>query len=162
MTTARTREAPGREAPHQEVDGAEQRQRRARSLCSPLSIAMIALMAIGSAFMWVGSPIAWLWVASRISDTQQASIGPYMLVIVGVVGTAVALAKGLSALNRAHMRYTGLDTGRRQQRTWNRSMRDSTSPARDRGLLEPVMYWSVGIAMVAFLIWFFFFARMSF
>jgi hypothetical protein len=111
--------------------------------------------------MWVASPVAWLFLASRMTSSSQPSIGPYLLVLVGIVITAVVVGKALGALNRTHMRYTGLDKGRHHHRSWNRSMRDARQSSRERGVLEPVMAWSVGFAMLAFLVWFFGFAGSS-
>lgn len=133
----------------------------AHGMRSPGSLAMIALMALGSILMWVASPVAWLFLASRMTSSSQPSIGPYLLVLVGIVITAVVVGKALGALNRTHMRYTGLDKGRHHHRSWNRSMRDARQSSRERGVLEPVMAWSVGFAMLAFLVWFFGFAGSS-
>jgi hypothetical protein len=96
-----------------------------------------------------------------MTSSSQPTIGPYILVLVGIVITAVAIGKALGTLNRYHMRLTGLDRGRRHHRNWNRSMRDARQSTRERGLLEPIMAWSVGIALVLFGFWFFAFAGSS-
>ncbi len=158
MTTARST-AP---APHdvERSDGPPP-DAPAHGMRSPGSIAMIGLMALGSIIMWVASPVGWLFLASRLTSSSQPTIGPYLAVLVGIVITAVVIGKVLGTLNRLHMRYTGLDKGRQHHRAWNRSMRDARVSSRERGVLEPVMAWSVGIAMLAFLVWFFVFAGSS-
>ena len=66
---------------------------------------LIALMALGSVSMWVLNPLLWLWITSRLqSSAGQAQMGPYVLLLVGVLLTAVGLAKGLAALNRRYGR----------------------------------------------------------
>jgi MFS family permease len=122
---------------------------------------LVLVMAIGSIVMWVVSPIAWLWVASRMTSSSQPSLGPYLLVIVGMAITAVVIGKFLGAVNRVHMRVTGRLTDRRAQASWNRSMRGERKPNYDRGVLEQVMAISVGCALVAFGVWFFGFAGSS-
>jgi hypothetical protein len=122
---------------------------------------LVVVMAIGSIVMWLVSPVAWLWIASRMTSSSRPSIGPYLLVLVGMTLTAVAIGKGLGKVNRAHMRITGRLRDRREPSSWNRSMRGERAPTRDRGVLDSVMLVSVGVALVIFGIWFFGFAGSS-
>jgi hypothetical protein len=122
---------------------------------------LVLLMGAGSVVMWLVSPLAWLWIASRMTSSSQPSIGPYLLVLVGMTVTAIAIGKLLGAVNRAHMRVTGRLNDRREHATWNRSMRGERSSTRDRGVLDSVMMISVSAAFVLFGIWFFAFAGSS-
>jgi MFS family permease len=122
---------------------------------------LVVVMAAGSIVMWLVSPIAWLWIASRMTDSSQPSLGPYLLVLVGMALTAVIIGKGLGKVNRAHMRLTGRLSDRREARSWNKSMRGERQSASDRGVLEQVMAISVSCALVLFGIWFFAFAGSS-
>jgi hypothetical protein len=122
---------------------------------------LVLVMAAGSIVMWLVSPVAWLWVASRMTNSSQPSLGPYLLVLVGMVLTAVVIGKFLGVVNRAHMRVTGRLRDRREHATWNRSMRGERTSTADRGVLEQVMLISVGCALVLFGIWFFAFAGSS-
>jgi hypothetical protein len=124
-------------------------------------VGLVVVMALGSVFMWLISPVAWLWIASRMTDSSQPSLGPYLLVLVGMAVTAVIVGKFLGIVNRAHMRVTGRLKDKREQRTWNRSMRGERTSTADRGVLEQVMLVSVGCALVLFGIWFFGFAGSS-
>jgi hypothetical protein len=123
--------------------------------------ALVLVMAAGSVFMWLVSPIGWLWIASRMTSSSQPSLGPYALVIVGMAITAVIVGKLLGIVNRAHMRVTGRLTDKRDHASWNRSMRGERRAVNDRGVLEQVMLISVGCALVLFGIWFFGFAGSS-
>jgi hypothetical protein len=125
------------------------------------AFALVAVMAIGSIVMWVVSPVAWLWIASRMTDSSQPSLGPYVLVLVGMALTAVVIGKGLGKVNRAHMRLTGRLSDKREARSWNKSMRAERGRTHDRGVLEQVMAISVSAALVLFGIWFFAFAGSS-
>jgi hypothetical protein len=122
---------------------------------------LVVVMAVGSVVMWLVSPVAWLWIASRMTDSSQPSLGPYLLVLAGMALTAVAIGKFLGMVNRTHMRVTGRLHDRREHATWNRSMRGERKATNDRGVLEQVMAISVGCALVLFAIWFFAFAGSS-
>ena len=122
---------------------------------------LVLVMAAGSIFMWLVSPIGWLWIASRMTSSSQPSLGPYALVLVGMVVTAVIIGKLLGVVNRAHMRVTGRLTDKRDHASWNRSMRGERRAVNDRGVLEQVMLISVGCALVLFGIGFFGFAGSS-
>jgi hypothetical protein len=124
-------------------------------------VGLVIVMALGSVVVWLASPLAWLWVASQMTESTQPSLGPYLLVLVGVVLTAVVVGKLLGMVNRLHMRVTGHAPDKREAAKWNRSMRGERAPVHDRGVLEQVMAVSVSCALVLFAIWFFVFAGSS-
>jgi hypothetical protein len=124
-------------------------------------LVLVLVMAAGSVVMWLVSPIVWLWIASRMTSSSQPSLGPYLLVLVGMALTAVVIGKFLGVVNRAHMRVTGRLQDKREHATWNRSMRGERQSTTDRGVLEQVMLISVGCALALFGIWFFAFAGSS-
>jgi len=124
-------------------------------------VGLVVVMAVGSIVIWLVSPVAWLFLASRMTSSSQPSLGPYLLVIVGMALTAVVIGKLLGMVNRTHMRVTGRMHDKRDHATWNRSMRGERSSTTDRGVLEQVMAISVSCALVAFGIWFFAFAGSS-
>jgi hypothetical protein len=131
-----------------------------RSSWSPAAVALVALMALGSVVMWLGVPLALVYLASKLADTPNPSMGPYLLVIFGLpVGMAV-VGKGLGALNRAHVRLTGAETDAYRP-GWTRSVRGERKVDRRNGVLDKVMIVSVAIAGLAFAIWFFGFAGSS-
>jgi hypothetical protein len=122
---------------------------------------LIALMALGSISMWVANPLLWLWITSHLqSSAGQAQMGPYALLLIGVVLTAVALAKGLAALNRRYGRLVGEEPVVRVIVPWRRSLRDARHGGRDDGggvtvgVLDVVMVLSVLAAVVAFALWY--------
>ena len=145
MSTQARPSSPGSVGPHRHAAG----------------VGLVLVMAAGSVVMWLVSPVAWLWIASRMTDSSQPSLGPYLLVLIGMVVTAVVIGKFLGVINRAHMRVTGRLHDKREHATWNRSMRGERRSTADRGVLEQVMMISVGIALVLFGIWFFGFAGSS-
>ncbi len=131
-----------------------------RSQWNPAAIMLVALMALGSVVMWFGVPLGLIYLASRLADTPNPSMGPYLLVLIGLpVGMAV-VGKGLGALNRAHIRLTGAEVDEYRP-GWTRSMRAERKVERRGGVLDRVMIISVGLAVVIAAVWFFGFAGSS-
>ena len=125
------------------------------------AVALIALMAIGSVMLWIGAPLLWLWIASRVAESSQPSMGPYAIVVIGVPLTAVVLGKWLARLDRAYARVTHAEPDERVERPWLRSMRGARVSERRRTVLDVVMIASVSVAGAAFMVWFFLFAGSS-
>jgi hypothetical protein len=131
-----------------------------RSSWNPAAIALVALMALGSVLMWIGVPLALVYVASKLADTPNPSLGPYLLIIVGLPIGMALVGKGLGALNRAHIRLTGAEVDEYRP-GWTRSMRGERAVNRRGGVLEKVMIVSVAFAALVFAVWFFGFAGSS-
>jgi hypothetical protein len=109
------------------------------------AILVILIMFTGSLVLWIGTPLLWLWVGSQIQG-HTASIGSAIgVMFIGAVLT-IALVSwvlvSLSNIYRANCLARGLD---------------------DPGhfVLEGVLVVSAGFTIVAFGIWFFFFAGAS-
>jgi hypothetical protein len=116
-------------------------------------------MAVGSVLMWLGLPLGWLYLAARVSSTSRPSMAVYVLVLAAIALSIAAMGKVLGRLDRAYARLEGAarPAGRA---AWLRSMRDDRE--RRRGtVLDVVMAWSVGLALLAFAVWFFAFAGSS-
>jgi hypothetical protein len=134
---------------------------RRRSTWSPISVVLIALMAVGSVLMWLGLPAFLVYVASRLANSPNPGLGPYLVIMLGLPVGMVAIGKCLGALDRYHGRVTGLDDGRPDQAAWLKSMRGERERRRRRSVLDVVMILSVGVCLVAFAVWFFGFAGSS-
>ena len=120
---------------------------------------LVLVMAVGSILMWIGVPAFWLWVASRIANSSQPSLGLYVLVLIGIAVSMAVIGKGLGTINHIHMDITGNLPQKREQTIWLRSMRGEREVRRDTGVLGIVMAWSVSVALLLFGIWFFLFAE---
>ena len=119
-------------------------------------------MAVGSVAMWLGVPLGLIYLVSQMVETTQPQMGPYLIIVFGVpIGMAV-IGKGLGALDRWYGRRTGTLEERRQM-VWLKSMRAERKDAAHGQwkVLDVVMLWSVGTALVCMGIWFFFFAGSS-
>jgi hypothetical protein len=119
---------------------------------------LIALMLLGALALWIGDPVLWMWITAHLQAGTQASMGPYVLAVVGVVLTGVALGKLLARLNRLYGEVTGTAPTVRIIVPWRRSLRSGRGPDEDAkvpvSLLDVVMVVSVLIAVTAFVLWF--------
>jgi hypothetical protein len=109
------------------------------------AVLVISIMFIGSVGLWVGTPLAWLWVASQIQGATESLGTALLAAFIGVLVTVTALGSVLARLSdvyRANCVARGLD---------------------DPGhvMLEGVLVVSAGVTLIAFGIWFFFLAGAS-
>jgi hypothetical protein len=126
-----------------------------------LAALLIALMAIGSILLWLGIPVGWLYLVSRLVKSSQPSMGPYAVLIVGIPVSMIIVGKALSKLNRVYGEVMGTTPTVRMRSPWMKSMRGERDSGRERTVLDVVMVWSVAVALLCFGIWFFAFAGSS-
>jgi hypothetical protein len=130
-----------------------------RLLRSPVALLLVLLMAAGSILMWIGLPLGLIWIASAISDSSQPSMGPYLLILVGLPIGAIVIGKLLGMLDRMHGSVTGRTGGEQRRNTWMNSMGEKAGTnRRERSVLDTVMIVSVLSALVLGGIWFLVFA----
>jgi hypothetical protein len=127
----------------------------------PAAIFLVALMALGSVGLWLVIPVAWIYGISHTVKSTQPTLGPYVLILIGVPTSMFIVGKLLYRLNGVYERITGQTPEVKVQLPWNRSMRGERAPQRRTTVLELVMMISVTFALIAFGIWFFFFAGSS-
>ena len=117
---------------------------------------VVAVMVLGAFSMWTVIPFGWIWIGSKISDTQQPSGGPYMVVFVGIVVSIITMAWILARLNRVYVRLTGSHRlPGRYLPAWKKSLSDERNTLHGPSMLESVILASVLLAVVAMAIWFF-------
>lgn len=114
-----------------------------------------AAMLLFALSLWTVIPLAWLWIGSQLAATQFPSLGPYAVVLFGVVGSILVVAWILGLLNEVYLRLTGTHNVVPIRLGWLRSLRDSSSTQHPPSLLETVIVGSVLIACIAFIAWFF-------
>jgi hypothetical protein len=131
-------------------------------VATPVALFLILLMAAGSVFLWIGIPVGWLYLASRMVNTSQPTLGPYLLVIFGIPVTMVIVGKLLFKLDGVYQQVTGQRSEVQFRAAWLKSMRgERGGSGRRLTVLEMTMVISVSIAVTAFGIWFFLFAGSS-
>ena len=123
-----------------------------------LGALIVVLMAVAAMLLWVGIPLGWLWIGSQLVDSSQPSMGPYMVVVVGIIASVVVDALLISRLNRSYERVTGSTGHVRVQLPWMKSMRGEREKPREFSVLDVVMVGTVALAALSMGVWFFFFA----
>jgi len=105
--------------------------------------------------LWTVIPLAWLWIGSQLAATQFPSLGPYVVVLLGVIVSILIVAWILGHLNDLYMRLTGVHNVAPIRLGWLKSLRDSEKTQVPPTVLETVIIGSVLLATIALLIWFF-------
>ena len=127
----------------------------------PIALLLIIVMALGSISLWLVIPVGWIYLASATVKTTQPTLGPYVMIILGVPISMFIVGKLLYRLNGVYERMTGQDSEVRVQLPWHRSMRGERDSGRRTTVLEFVMICSVGLCLLVFGVWFLFFAGSS-
>jgi hypothetical protein len=110
------------------------------------AVLLVVIMFVGSLVLWVGVPVAWLWVGSQLqaSSSMATAIGAMMI---GMLVTIAALVSLLGWLNRRHVEL--------------QEARGVHLPPDATTALEHVMVASAVVAVVGFFVWFFGFSGSS-
>jgi hypothetical protein len=124
-----------------------------------------AAMAAATAFLainlWTGAPLLALWVGSKTVGRSVLSMEAVFVVVMVLALLLFPMVMALAWLNESYNRLTGRPEGERRL-SWLRSM---STQGQDDGdtlgisALERIVMTSVYVAVVALLVWFFFFAR---
>jgi hypothetical protein len=128
-----------------------------------LTIAVLAVALVaGSAFLWIGIPPLGFWIAGELTSTTEG----FLLAVMG--GVPLAMVSFGFLLYRLNAVYEGLHGGGRRssgrRAAWLVSSSDERGKVRreraPRALIDVAMTTSAVVAIVLFLVWFFFFAEM--
>jgi len=117
--------------------------------------AIFVVMLLAALALWTAIPVGWLWIGSKVSDTQFPAEGPYAVVAIGIVVTIVADAWLIGRLNALYVRVTGTNRLGPMRPSWLKSMRDTGSAADATTVVEAVMVASAMLAGLVLLLWFF-------
>jgi hypothetical protein len=109
------------------------------------ALLVVLIMFLGSLGLWIGTPLLWLWVGSQVQGATASLGGALATMFIGVVVSIALLAMVLAKLSEVY-RSNCLARGQ---------------PDPGHFVLEAVLVTSAGFTLVAFVIWFFFFAGAS-
>jgi hypothetical protein len=111
----------------------------------PTALLLVAIMLAGSLALWIGIPLAWLWIGSQIEAATNSVGAAFAAALAGVIASIALMIPVLSWLSERH-RAARLARGRE-----------------DTGhlALEVVLVTSAGVAVVLFGIWFLLFSGAS-
>jgi hypothetical protein len=117
--------------------------------------AVFFAMLLAAFSLWTLIPLGWVYIASKLAKSQFPSIGPYMIVIVGIIVTVLIDAWIIGRLNDLYVRVTGSNRLVQTRPGWLKSMRDTGPTQTSVTVVEAVMMSSVLLAALALMIWFF-------
>ena len=112
-------------------------------------------MLLAAFALWTAIPLSWLWIGSKVSETQFPSGGPYAVVAIGIVVSIVFIAWLIGRLNGLYIRITGTNRLAPMRPAWLKSMRDTAPVQGSVTVVEAVLMASVMLAALALTIWFF-------
>lgn len=113
-------------------------------------IFVLLVMGIACLAFWIGIPVGLLWALGQATDSFTAHF------VLGLLLVPLAMAMFspvLFWLNGLYLRVTGVLQRLEQDE------RESGWRGRARGPVEPMLFGSLAIALVALTVWFFFFAQ---
>jgi hypothetical protein len=140
------RKAPDSSQPHP--------PHRARGIASGASGLVVAVTVA------LGIPLAWIWIASQIAGTRR-DLTPSLAIL---ITTGILVSYWLVLILGSFLRRRWVGDAEQQARhrrmSWNRSFRDEPLSTANRGSdpIERVFIAVAVLAVIAFEIWFFFFA----
>lgn len=112
-------------------------------------------MLLAAFSLWTAIPLSWLWIGSKVSETQFPSGGPYAVVAIGILVSIVFIAWLIGRLNELYVRITGTNRLAPMRPAWLKSMRDTGSVQSNVTVVEAVLMASVMLAGLALTLWFF-------
>jgi hypothetical protein len=105
-----------------------------------------------------GIPLAWVWIASQIAGTKKDLTPSLAILITTGILVSYWLALLLGSRLRRHWVSEEDEQARHRRMSWNRSFRDEPLRAADSDPIERIFVIVAVLGVVAFEIWFFFFA----
>ena len=125
-----------------------------------VAVAALALVIVlGSALVWIGVPVAGLWVAGRITTDPLRFV---MFSLLAIPSTMVALGWLLYRAGGEYERLRGRERRGASPPSWRSSLSEERASDRrrkgGRPLIDVSMTASAVAALVVMAIWFFFYA----
>jgi hypothetical protein len=126
---------------------------------------LLAAMSAVTLNVWTGSPLAALWVGSRVAGSGPPTMGPIAVVAVCLSFFSYLLLRLLRVLGSAYDRAVGRQPAIREHVPWLRSLRGERpkeeGPEYSLSALEILLCAMVIIVLVIFEYWFFFLSTSS-
>jgi hypothetical protein len=117
--------------------------------------AVFFAMLVAAFSLWTAIPLSWLYIGSKVSETQFPSEGPYMVVAVGIIVSIVFIGWLIGRLNQLYINITGTNQLAPMRPSWLKSMRDTPMASSNTTVVEAVLMASVLLAALALTVWFF-------
>ena len=122
---------------------------------------LVILMVLGGLMLWFGNPVIWLWIGSQLTETQRASMGPYFVVALGILGSTIGVSFGLARIHRRYQEVSGSVPMVRVRLPWMRSVRGEEDSRPEITVLDVVIVSTAVLGLAAAVFWFLFLAGSS-
>jgi hypothetical protein len=106
---------------------------------------LLVVLAAASIVFWIGVPLLVLWALSKVTESFTVH---FVAGLIGAPTAMVLFAPVLFWINSLYLRVTGVSAPPPEER-----------PRRLRGPLEPILLWTLPVALGALFVWFFLFAE---
>jgi len=113
---------------------------------------LVIVMALGSLSLWTVLPIAWLWLASNL---VQSNLFSYMFALIACPVSMVQAARGLYAIQSVYSRLRHVGPGPAEHTGWLKSISGDRRSLRGLTLLDWLMIASVVIALTTMIVYYF-------
>ncbi len=112
-------------------------------------------MLLAAFSLWTAIPLSWIYIGSKVSDTQFPSGGPYAVVAVGIIVSILLIAWLIGRLNEPlHPDHRHQPAGADAPHLAEEHARHLASTD-SATVVEAVLMGSVMLAALALTIWFF-------
>jgi hypothetical protein len=131
-------------------------KQRTKGAARGVAAGLVFLAMLLAAFsLWTAIPLSWVYIGSKLSETQFPSGGPYAVVAVGIFSSIMIVAWLIGRLNDLYVRITGTNRLNPIRPSWLKSMRDTAPVQSSVTVVEAVLMASVMLAALALTLWFF-------
>jgi len=115
---------------------------------------IFVVMLFAALALWTAIPLGWIYIGSKVAETQFPAEGPYAVVAVGILVSIIADAWAIGHLNALYVRVTGTDRLAPMRPSWLKSVRDTGGASGTTTVVEAVLMASVLLAVLVFVCWF--------
>ena len=125
-----------------------------------LAAALAVVIVVGSALVWIGVPVAGLWLAGRVTTDALTAV---LFALIAIPTTMVGLGWLLYRASGRYERLRGTERHRSSPPSWRSSLGEERASDRrrkgGRPLIDIAMTASLITALIVMAIWFFFYAQ---
>jgi hypothetical protein len=112
----------------------------------------------GAIVVAAGVPLAWVWIASQVAGSERELTPSLAILITAGILVSYWIVLLIGSWVRSHLVDEEVRRAQVRRMSWNRSFRDEPHSKQGGDPVERLFVLIAVIAIIAFEIWFFFFA----
>jgi hypothetical protein len=116
-------------------------------------------MFIAALSLWTAVPLGWIYIGSKLCQTQFPTAVPYAVVAAGVTASILIITWLIGRLNGLYVSITDTSSMAPVRPPWLNSIGDTSSTVGPTTVIEAVLMSSALIAALALMVWFFLLAN---